>query len=78
MVKFSLTVEAAVRRYHADMEQWEAAVDTAHYFEHELGEHDSSLDSAADDDLLESEKNNKGQPFFAKNLSMIRPHLGGC
>ena len=28
MSEFSLTVEAAVRRYHAYMEQWEAAVGT--------------------------------------------------
>ena len=38
----------------------------------------NSLDSAADDNLLESETNNKGQPFFVKNSSMIRPYLGGC
>ena len=40
MAKFSLTVEAAVRGYHAYMEQWEAAVDTTLYFERELGERD--------------------------------------
>ena len=34
-----------------------------------------SLDSAADDGC---ETNNKGQPLFVKNLSMIRPYLGGC
>ena len=32
MAKFSLTVEAAVRGYHAYMEQWEAAVDTTLYY----------------------------------------------
>ena len=37
-----------------------------------------SLDSAADNNLLESETNNKGQPFYVKNLSMIQPYLGGC
>ena len=31
----------------------------------------NSLDSTADDDLLDSKTNNKGQPFFVKNLSMI-------
>ena len=30
----------------------------------------------ADDDL-ESETNNKGQPFFVKTSSLIRPYLGG-
>ena len=39
---------------------------------------DDSLDSTADESLLESKTNNKGQPFFVKNLSMIRPYLGGC
>ena len=39
---------------------------------------DDSLDSAADDDLLEFETNNKGQPFFVKNSTMIQPYLGGC
>ena len=71
MAEFSLTVEAAVRGYHAYMEQWEAAVDTPLYFERELGERDDSLDSAADDDILESETNNMGQPFFVENSSMI-------
>ena len=51
MAEFSLTVEAAVHGYHAYMEQWEAAVDTTHYFKCELGERDNSLDSTADDDL---------------------------
>ena len=99
MPKFSLTVEAAVRGHRAYMEQQEAAVDTTLYFERELGECNDSLDSAADDNLLESKislilspqkffsfggwehnqskTNNKGQPFFAKNSSMIRPYLGG-
>ena len=36
------------------------------------------LDSAADNDLLKFETNNKGQPFFVENSSMIRPYLGGC
>ena len=53
------------------MEQWEAAVDTTFYFECELGERDDSLDSATDNDLLESETNNKGKPFFVTNSSMI-------
>ena len=35
-----------------------------------------SLDSAAEDDLLESETNTKGQPFFVKKWSMIRRYLG--
>ena len=76
MVEFSLTVGAAVCGYHAYMEQWEAAVDTTLYFECELSECDDLLDSAADD-LLESETNNKGQPFFVKTSSLIRPYLGG-
>ena len=33
-----------------------------------------SLDSAADNDLLESKTNNKGQPFYVRNSSMIRGH----
>ena len=65
MAKFSLTVKAADRGYHAYMEQWEAAVDIPLYFKLELGECDNSLDSAADCDL-ESETNNKGQPFSSK------------
>ena len=77
MAEFSLTVEAAVRGYHAYIVLWEAAVDTSLYFECELGERDDSLDSAADDDLLETETNNKGQPFLSK-VSMSRPYLGGC
>ena len=48
------------------MEQWKAAGDTTLYFELELGEHDDSLDATADDDLLELETNNKGQPFLIK------------
>ena len=39
---------------------------------------DDSLDSTADDNLLEPKTNNKGQAFFVKNVSMIRPYLGGC
>ena len=39
---------------------------------------DDSLDSAADGDLLEFETNNKGQPFFVKHSSIIRPYLGRC
>ena len=78
MAKFSLTVGAAVCGYHAYMEQWEAAVDTTLYFECELIECDHLLDSAADNGLLESKTNNKEQPFFVKNSSMIRPYLGGC
>ena len=39
---------------------------------------DNSLDSAADDDLLESETNNKGQPFFVKNSSVTRIYLSRC
>ena len=64
--------------YNAYMEPWEAAVNTTLYFKRQLGECNDSLDSAADNDLLESETNNRGQPFFIKNLSMIQPYLGGC
>ena len=66
MAKFSLTIEAAGHGYHTYMEQWKAAGDTTLYFELELGEHDDSLDATADDDLLELETNNKGQPFLIK------------
>ena len=78
MAEVSLMVEAAVRGYHAYMEQLKAAVDTTLYFERELSEFDDSLDSATDDNLLESETNNKGQPFYVKNVSMIRSYLDGC
>ena len=71
MGEFSLTVEAAVRGYHAYMEQWDAAVYTTLYFECELSECDDSLDSPTDNELLESEMNSRGQPFFIKNSSMI-------
>ena len=59
-------VEAAVHGYHAYMEHWYAAVDTTLYFENEFSECDDSLDSAADDDLLEFKTSNKGQPFSSK------------
>ena len=66
MAEFSLTIEAAVRGYHAYMEQWEAAADTTLYFKLELGERDDSLDFAADDDLLESETSIRGNHFRQK------------
>ena len=40
MAEFFLTVVAPVCGYHAYMEQWEAEIDTAFFFEHELGEYD--------------------------------------
>ena len=42
MAEFSLVVEAPVCGYHAYMDQWEAAINTSLFFEHELGEHDFS------------------------------------
>ena len=39
MAVFSLTVVEPVHRYHAYMDQWEAEIDTAHFFEREVGEY---------------------------------------
>ena len=41
MAEFSLTVVASVRGYHTYMDQWEAEIDSALFFERELGEYDT-------------------------------------
>ena len=40
MAEFSLTVVAPVRRYHPYLDQWEAGIDAALFFERELSKYD--------------------------------------